>query len=49
MKNFAPFDSADYLTDEETIAEYPCPVWSPVVKSGILFAVSFKDLSVKWE
>ncbi len=22
MKNFTPFDSADYLTDEETIAEY---------------------------
>ncbi len=22
MKKFAPFDSADYLTDEETIAEY---------------------------
>jgi probable addiction module antidote protein len=22
VKNFTPFDSADYLTDEETIAEY---------------------------
>jgi probable addiction module antidote protein len=22
MTNFSPFDSADYLTDEETIAEY---------------------------
>jgi probable addiction module antidote protein len=22
MKKFAPFDSADYLTDKETIAEY---------------------------
>jgi probable addiction module antidote protein len=22
MKNFAPYDSADYLTDDETIAEY---------------------------
>ena len=44
MTKFAPFDAADYLTDEETIAEYlsaaledpdPDPFWSPCATSPV--------------